>query len=109
MISIPKLPTDTLIFAIIGLFLSFILVWPASYGPKTLPNYAFNTRIFTNIAVGGDVINPPIVTPIDEPINPIVAPIPAITPAPTQVFPTNVATNFSTNFPVTNSITNTNN
>lgn len=104
MISILKLPTDTLIFAIIGLVLSFILLWPTSYKPEALPNYAFNTRIFTNIVVGGDIINPPIVTPIDEPINPIVAPIPAITPAPPQVIPTN----FTTNFPVTNSVTNTN-
>jgi hypothetical protein len=109
MTSIYKLPTDTLIFAIIGLILSFILLWPISYNLEALPNCTFNTRIFTNIVVGGDVINPPIVTPVDEPINPIVAPIPVITSTPSQVIPTNVATNFSTNFPVTNSVTNTNN
>jgi hypothetical protein len=109
MISILKLPTDAIIFAIIGLILSFILLWPASYKAENLPNYLFNARIFTNIVVGGDVINPPIVTPVDEPINPIVAPIPVITSTPSQVIPTNVATNFSTNFPVTNSVTNTNN
>jgi hypothetical protein len=89
--------------AILGLF----LFYPDS-GTK-IGNSVLSTRIFTNIVVGGDVINPPIVTPVDEPINPIVAPIPAITPAPPQIIPTNFTTNFSTNFPVTNSVTNTNN
>lgn len=105
MISAIKSLTDTFVFAVIGLILSFILLWPINYSSESVPNYAFNTRIFTNIVVGGDVINPPIVTPIDEPINPIIAPIPVITPVPPQVIPTNVVTNL----PVTNSVANTNN
>jgi hypothetical protein len=105
MISIFKLPTDTLVFTVIGLILSFILVWPASYEPKNFPNYVFNTRIFTNIAVGGDIIEPEIFTPGPAIPVPIVTPVPAITSAPTRVIPTNVVTNF----PATNSITNTNN
>jgi hypothetical protein len=105
MISIIKLPIDSLIFAGIALALSFIFFWPISQNQEVLQNYTFNTRIFTNIVVGGDIINPPIVTPIDEPIKPIIAPIPAITPVPPQVIPTNIATNF----PVTNSVANTNN
>jgi hypothetical protein len=89
--------------------LGFFLFYPDS-GVK-IGNSVLSSRIFTNIVVGGDIIEPEIATPgpfIPAPIvmPPIVAPIPSITPIPA---PTPSVTNSSTNFPATNSVINTNN
>lgn len=84
--------------AILGLF----IFYPDS-GAK-IGNSALSTRIFTNIVVGGDIIEPEILTPRPAVPAPIVAPIPSITPVPAPSI-----TNFSTNYPATNSVTNTNN
>lgn len=92
-----------LLFATVafGLF----LFYPDS-GAK-IGNSVLSTRIFTNIVVGGDIIEPEIFTPGPAIPTPIVAPIPSITPS-----VTNWTTNSSTNFPTTNtnniSTTNTN-
>lgn len=91
----------TLTAAILG----FFLFYPDN-GMK-IGNSALSTRIFTNIVVGGDIIEPEILTPgpaIPTPIivPPIVAPIPSITPNPAPTI-TNQTTNFSTNFPTINS------
>jgi hypothetical protein len=84
--------------AILGLF----LFYPDS-GAK-IGNSVLSTRIFTNIVVGGDIVEPEILTPGPTVPVPIVAPIPSITPVPAPSI-----TNFSTNYPATNSATNTNN
>lgn len=89
--------------------LGFFIFYPDS-GAK-IGNSALSTRIFTNIVVGGDIIEPEIVTsgpfiPTPIVVPPIVAPIPSITPIPA---PTPSVTNSSTNFPATNSVINTNN
>lgn len=82
--------------------LGFFLFCPDS-GAK-IGNSALSTRIFTNIVVGGDIVEPEILTPGPAVPVPIVAPIPSITPVPAPSI-----TNFSTNYPATNSVTNTNN
>lgn len=83
-----------------GLF----LFYPDS-GAK-IGNSVLSTRIFTNIVVGGDIIEPEILTPGPAIPTPIVAPIPSITPIPV---PTPIVTNWTTNVSTNYSNTNSNN
>ena len=93
---------ESYFLALAAAILGFFLFYPDS-GPK-IDNSALSTRIFTNIVVGGDIVEPEILTPGPAVPAPIVAPIPSITPVPAPSI-----TNFSTNYPATNSVTNTNN
>jgi len=93
---------ESYFLALTAAILGFFLFYPDS--STKIANSALSTRIFTNIVVGGDIVEPEILTPGPTVPVPIVAPIPSITPVPAPSI-----TNFSTNYPATNSVTNTNN
>lgn len=99
---------ETYLLILMTIGVSFFLLYPDS-GAK-IDCSAFSTRIFTNIVVGGDVVEPEILTPGPAVPTPIVAPIPSITPVPVPI-PTSAPTPAVTNWLTggTNRPTNTNN
>lgn len=84
---------DKIIF-IVFLFCGAMILLPNNKNLNTFTYNNSNTRIFTNVVIGGDIIgSPTVITSVPTAVKPISIPKP---------------TNLTTNIKTTNSITNTN-